>query len=320
MLEAVVTFPVREILSQQGYKFVGRHSAIKFCHWLRKSLYGKGACYKGWYGISSHRCIQMSPMVIFCSHQCVFCWRVQSSDTNLKWKQYFNEEPLVDDPEDICEWTIKAQKKCLQGYLSDPNVNREKLREAFEPKHVAISLSGEPCMYPRLSSLIEEYRSRGLTTFLVTNGTYPHRLRSLESEPTQLYVSLTGYDENTYLKVARPMIKNGWEKIMESLGLLSSFSCPTVIRLTLVKGLNLKNPGGYAKLIETAEPTYVEAKAAMHIGYSRKRISGESMPSFSDIKKFSVKLEEETGYKIIRESLDSRVVLLSRLRSPVKVA
>ena len=107
---------------------------------------------------------------------------------------------------------------------------------------------------------------------------------------------------------------------MKTLELLESFSCPTVLRITLVKGYNLRSPEGYARLIEKASPTYVEPKAAMCIGYARYRISPENSPKFGEVKEFAERLASLTGYEIIRESEASRVCLLSTLREPIRVA
>ena len=42
-------------LEQQGYRFVGNHSAIKVCEYCRESLRDKDQCYKEeFYGIDSH--------------------------------------------------------------------------------------------------------------------------------------------------------------------------------------------------------------------------------------------------------------------------
>ncbi|MCK4309827.1 MAG: 4-demethylwyosine synthase TYW1, partial [Methanomicrobia archaeon] len=67
---------VRTLLRKQRYKIVGEHSAVKLCHWLKKSLMEDRVCYKQkFYGIKSHRCLQMTPAVISCTHKCLFCWR-----------------------------------------------------------------------------------------------------------------------------------------------------------------------------------------------------------------------------------------------------
>ena len=52
------------------------HTAAQTCGWTANALRGEGKCYKNiYYGIESHRCIQMTP-VVKCNERCVFCWRV----------------------------------------------------------------------------------------------------------------------------------------------------------------------------------------------------------------------------------------------------
>ena len=75
-----------------------------------------------------------------------------------------------------------------------------------------------------------------------------------------------------------------------------------------------------AKIVEKANPTYLEPKAYMHVGFSRLRMDGSNMPSHTEIKDFGSKLSEELGYNMIDESTDSRVVLLSRLEKAIKLA
>jgi len=94
---------------------------------------------------------------------------------------------------------------------------------------------------------------------------------------------------------------------------MPSFKCRKVIRLTLVKGLNLKDAPGYAKLIEKAESDFVEAKAYMHVGFARARLTMENMPSHQEIKAFAEELARETGYFISDESEQSRVLLLKKI-------
>jgi tRNA wybutosine-synthesizing protein 1 len=75
----------------------------------------------------------------------------------------------------------------------------------------------------------------------------------------------------------------------------------------------MKNAERYGIIIKKANPTYVEVKAYMHVGFSRLRLGFENMPSHKDIQEFSVQIAGKTGYKKIDESTESRVVLLSRL-------
>ena len=138
----------------------------------------------------------------------------------------------------------------------------------------------------------------------------------LIEEPTQLYVSLCASNRSIYEQVCRPNNSNSWRKLNQTLEAISSFSCPTVIRMTLVESYNMNNIKEYAKLISKASPTHIETKAYMHIGFSSLRLSYSRMPTHKKVKKFSEELSKETGYKIIDESSDSRVVLLSKKQNP----
>ena len=149
--------------------------------------------------------------------------------------------PTWDSPEEIVEASIKMQLKILSGYKGNPNANKQKFKEALTPKHAAISLTGEPTLYNPIGELIQAFHKRGFTTFLVSNGTVPSALAKLGKEPTQLYVSVCAPDEEAFKQVCRPQIPNAWKKLNETLELLPSFKCPTVIRITLACGLNMKN-------------------------------------------------------------------------------
>jgi tRNA wybutosine-synthesizing protein 1 len=89
--------------------------------------------------------------------------------------------------------------------------------------------------------------------------------------------------------------------------------------MTLVKEHNMSLIDEYAKLVEKANPTYIEAKAYMHIGFSNLRLGFDCMPMHGEVKEFAAQLSEKTGYKIINEAPESRVVLLSRLEKPIQV-
>lgn len=296
---------LKTLLRRQRYRIVGNHSAVKLCHWLRKSLLEDRFCYKQkFYGIKSHRCLQMTPSVTACTQKCLFCWRpVQFTETSLS---------TYDDPHTIAEESIEAQKVLLMGYQGLPDrVSAEKLKEALEPTNVAISLAGEPTLYPELSELIREYKKRGMTTFLVTNGANPEVLETLEL-PWNLYVTLAAPTEDIYRKLCHPQIK-GWKSILKTLSLFSELETQRVIRLTLVRNFNLTNPEKYSHLIEKASPDFVEAKAYMYVGYSRYRMSIDNMPSFEEIKNFAREIEAHSSYKISDSQEASRVVLLKRM-------
>lgn len=253
----------------------------------------------------------MTPTAFYCTQQCVFCWRAQSTDLKTSWNE--TKMSKWDSPEKIVEASIQAQLAILTGYRGNPKTNSKKLKEAHDPKHVAISLTGEPTLYEPIGELIQLFHKKDFTTFLVSNGTVPSALANLVEEPTQLYVSVCAPNREIFKQTCRPQIPDAWQKLNDTLALLSSFKCATVMRMTLVRGLNTKNLEGYARLVEKAKPTYIEAKAYMHVGFSRLRLGYESMPSHSNVREFASQLTSRTGYNSIDESMESRVVLLSKL-------
>lgn len=228
--------------------------------------------------------------------------------------------PQWDDPEELIEGCIREQERLLTGYKATPNADQNKRLEATMPRHAAISLAGEPTLYPHLDGLIRGFHKRGFTTFLVSNGTVPETLSRLSEDPTQLYISVSAFDKKTFSRVCRPQIPDAWNKLKKTLELLPSFNCPTVIRFTLVRHVNMKHPELYAQLINKANPTYLEPKAYMHVGFSRLRLDGSNMPTHREIRDFGAQLAHETSYNLLDESPDSRVVLLSRLEKAIKLA
>jgi tRNA wybutosine-synthesizing protein 1 len=80
----------------------------------------------------------------------------------------------------------------------------------------------------------------------------------------------------------------------------------------------MENVDEYAELVEKASPTYVEAKAYMHVGFSNLRLGFERMPSHTEVLAFASCLAEKTGYKVLDECTDSRVVLLSRREQTIR--
>jgi len=297
----------RRRMERMGYRFVGehRHSAVKTCLWTKKSIVNEGVCYKEkFYGIRSHRCLQMSPSVPFCQQKCLFCWRDLSS-TGKTW------EGPNDEPADIIEGAIEAQRKLLCGYLGNERADKIKVMESQDPTNAAISLAGEPMLYPDMDGLLREFHRRNFTTFLVTNGLAPMNLEKLSEEPTQLYISLDAPDRDTYEEICRPQIPGAWDLLRGSLELMPSFSCRKVLRITAVRNINMKDPEGFARMIEVARPDFVEVKAYMYIGYSRRRLDIENMPLFYEVHEFAEELASASGMEIVDESRESRVVLLA---------
>lgn len=288
-------------LARQGYHLVGS-GAVKPCLWLNRSMRGGDQCYKNhFYGIASHRCVQMTP-TLECNHLCLHCWR--PIDDPIPGK-----EPM--EPAELLEGILRGQQRFISGYGGSSTTDPVRLVEAREPKHMAISLMGEPTLYPYLKEFIDLVSRRGMTSFLVSNATHPEVLAELR--PTQLYLSLNAPDEERYRRICNPT-KDLWSRILESLELLKEHRCRSVIRMTLVRGQNIVGLEDYARLIGDAEPDFVELKAYMHLGRSRTRLERTAMPQHSEILALADSLAGLLGYHLEADVPLSRVALLSRGR------
>ena len=293
-----------DALRKQGYQFISPHSsaALKPCLWCKRALAGGEMCYKHqFYGIASHRCVQMTP-TLRCNQRCLFCWRSFEHEV---------PEGEVCPPEVILDNIRRLQKKALAGYnaVLDNTVTDERWKEALDPKHVAISLSGEPTLYPELPELVDLFNASGYTTFLVSNGTNPAVLARCRAYQT--YVSLAAPDNETYRRVCRPL-SDTWENVRESLGLLGSRR--SAVRITLVAGLNDIAPEKYARHLQDSGTQFIEVKGYMYLGYSRNRLQRNNMPEHDAIRAFAEKIAAACDYSVRDENRLSRVICLERER------
>jgi tRNA wybutosine-synthesizing protein 1 len=282
------------------------HTAAQTCGWTANALRGEGTCYKhAFYGIRSHRCIQMTP-VVRCNERCVFCWRDHQGHAyeldGVEW----------DDPEAVVDASIDLQEKLLSGFGGNDEVPRERFEESLEPRHVAISLDGEPTLYPYLPELLEAFHDRGLTTFLVSNGTRPEVLDACD--PTQLYVSVDAPHRATFDETVHATEDDAWENLIDTLDVLAAKAeTRTVIRTTLVNGRNMHDPDWYAGLYRRADPDFVELKAYMHVGHSRGRLDRSAMPEHGEVRAFTESVREHLpDHDVLKEQAVSNVTLLSR--------
>src|SRR3989344_2515559 len=322
---------VKKTLKKQHYEIIGRHSAIQICRWTKKSLKDEGVCYKEkFYGIKSHLCCQMTPC-LWCPNQCAHCWRA------IEFKTGDKIPGKINSPKEIIDGCIEAQRKMLMGFKIDKNskkkqlskANQKKYFEAQEPMQFAISLSGEPTVYKDIGKLIEEIRKRGKTSFLVTNGLYPEKIKELSKKkqlPTQLYVSVNTPNKKLYDKFHKSSKKDAWERLNKTLEIMSKLKdkTRTVFRMNLVKDLNMIEPENYARLIKKTNPMFVEVKGFVSVGFARKRLGYERMPYHEDIVDFAKKLVKELkklklDYKIIGGHYYSKVVVLGRDKKDLKI-
>jgi len=310
--------PIAKKKFEKIYGLAGNHSGIQICSWTKRAIRDKGVCYKQiFYGAECHRCAQMSPALAWCQENCIFCWRP------MEWMKQIKMDPKqVDEPEEIIQKTVEARKKLIVGIGGAHDVNKKLFQESLNkfPSHWAISLSGEPTIYPKLAEMIKQLKSNPevKTVYLVTNGQEPKRLKELKKKkslPTQLYISVSAPNEILFKKINKSLYEDGWKKLLESLEFLSKVGCSTVIRFTVIKGLNDKDEylEEYAKLFEKSKTRFIEVKSYMFIGLSRDRLKIENMPYYKDIVEYSKKLAKHLpNYKIVDAHPPSRIVLFKR--------
>lgn len=293
------------MLEKQQYRIVGSHSAVKTCGWTKNMIRGRGGCYKlKFYGIMSHQCLQMTTS-ISCANRCTFCWRDYKSPVSREWKWD------ADNPKLILEQSIRQHHKLLNGFKGSATANQKLYNESRAVKHVALSLTGEPIMYPGINELINLFHQQKISTFLVTNAQYPEQIRGLRPI-TQLYISVDAPAKELLREIDKPLFKDYWDRFVKSLENIAEKKHRTCIRLTIIKGVNDVLQEKYAELITKADPDFIEVKAYMFVGASRERLEEKNMPLHEEVVDFSKKLAEHLpDYGIVSEHIPSRVVMLA---------
>lgn len=293
---------------------VYNHSAVELCHWTKKSFANEGTCYKHkFYGISTHRCMEMTPTAMNCENRCIYCWRPTEFYDTLQMP-----EELVDEPDVIVHQLMAERKKLINGYYGHSKNDKVKLDESLLPAHYAISLSGEPTMYPKLPQLIKYLKSLKATKsiFLVTNGQEPEMLLRLEAEdalPTQIYLSTNASNKKMFYQINRPRHKDAWNRWLQSLRIISTMDTRTVLRTTLIRGYNDSAAfvDEFAELLQQGNPHFIELKSYMHIGMSTQRLEQEHMLEMAEVRDFATQLcRKMTRFAKMDESEISRIVVL----------
>ena len=304
---------VMEQLKKAKYG-VADHSTVELCHWTKKSFRNEGTCYKHkFYGISTHRCMEFSPAGMHCENRCVYCWRPMEFYDSLAM-----DPERVAEPEDIMKKLMAERRKLIMGHYGDPNQDKQKLDESLLPSHYAISLSGEPTMYPKLPELIKYLKSLQETKsiFLVTNGQEPDMIQKLADEealPTQLYLSTNAADQESFLKINRPRYDDSWKRWNKTLDLLSSLDTRTVLRITLIKNWNDSKEmiPAFTEMFDKSNPHFIEIKSYMHIGRSTNRLEHENMLDMNEVRSFASGVTQYSNrFSVMDESEISRIVIL----------
>jgi tRNA wybutosine-synthesizing protein 1 len=257
--------------------------------------------------------MEMTPTAMNCENRCIYCWRPTEFYDTLQMPEH-----LVDEPDVIINQLLKERERLIMGFYGNPKSNKEKLDESLFPEHYAISLSGEPTMYPKLPNLIKYLKSLKNTKsiFLVTNGQEPemiHRLIEEDALPTQLYLSTNASNRKTFYQINRPKYKDAWDRWLNTLNILAEINTRTVLRMTLIRNYNsdLNNIPEFVNVINKANPHFIEVKSYMHIGMSTNRLEHNNMLDVKEIREFTNNLQKNLqDYNIMDESEISRIVIL----------
>jgi tRNA wybutosine-synthesizing protein 1 len=296
---------------------VYNHSAVELCHWTKKSFSNEGTCYKHkFYGISTHRCMEMTPTAMNCENRCIYCWRPTEFYDTLEMPAN-----LVDEPDMIINNLIEERRRLIVGHYGNTKTDKTKLDESLLPQHYAISLSGEPTMYPKLPDLIKYLHTLKNTksVFLVTNGQEPEMLQRLIDEdalPTQLYLSTNASNKKMFSIINRPRYRDAWERWQKSLELLSEMNTRTVLRMTLIRNFNesTSHVNEFAELMKKGNPHFIEIKSYMHIGMSTQRLERSDMLEMDEIRNYSNLLCKSLfKFTVMDASEISRIVVLQNL-------
>ncbi|XP_014292785.1 S-adenosyl-L-methionine-dependent tRNA 4-demethylwyosine synthase TYW1 [Halyomorpha halys] len=307
-IKEMITPPLRQVLTKQGYKLIGSHSGVKLCRWTKAMLRGRGGCYKHtFYGIESHRCMEATPSLA-CANKCVFCWRHHSNPVGTEWKW------KMDDAKSIVEGALENHYKMIKQFKGVPGVIKEKFEEGLSARHCALSLVGEPIMYPEINKLVSLLHEKHISTFMVTNAQFPDAIKNLDPV-TQLYVSVDASTKDSLKKIDRPLFPDFWERFIDSLKALSEKGQRTVYRLTLVKAWNFDEMKNYAGLVDLGKPDFIEIKGVTYCGGDSKKpskLTMENVPWHEEVISFSQQLVDLLpDYSISSEHEHSNCVLIA---------
>uniref|UniRef100_A0A7S3DFP5 tRNA 4-demethylwyosine synthase (AdoMet-dependent) n=1 Tax=Palpitomonas bilix TaxID=652834 RepID=A0A7S3DFP5_9EUKA len=303
----MVTESLRKNLTKQGYKIIGSHSGVKLCRWTKAMLRGRGGCYKHtFYGISSFQCMEMTPSLA-CANKCVFCWRHHKNPVGREWRW------KADDPKMLIDGAIEQHRGMMKQMKGVPGVKKDRYEESMNVKHCALSLVGEPIIYPHINEFVGYLHEKNISSFLVTNAQFPELITALPPV-TQLYVSIDASNEEDLKRIDRPLFTDFWQRFLDSIEALGKTGQRTVFRLTLVKGWNMDELDGYAALVKHGNPCMIEVKGVTYCGGKKPVIGMKEVPWHDEVIRFCSELAKLLGdeYEIASEHAHSCCVLLAR--------
>ncbi|KAM6315570.1 S-adenosyl-L-methionine-dependent tRNA 4-demethylwyosine synthase TYW1B isoform 2-T2 [Podargus strigoides] len=275
-------------------------------------LRGRGGCYKHtFYGIESHRCMEATPSLA-CANKCVFCWRHHTNPVGTEWRW------KMDQPEMILQEAIENHQNMIKQFKGVSGVKADRFEAAMTVKHCALSLVGEPIMYPQINRFVKLLHHHSISSFLVTNAQFPDEIRNLEPV-TQLYVSVDASTKESLKRIDRPLFKDFWQRFLDSLKALSEKQQRTVYRLTLVKAWNVDELKAYADLISLGKPDFIEVKGVTYCGESSaSNLTMANVPWHEEVVHFVQELADLLpDYEIACEHEHSNCLLIAHKKFKV---
>ncbi len=229
----------------------------------------------------------------------------------------------MDAPELIVEGALAKHAAMVKEFKGTPGVIPARWAAAAVPRHCALSLVGEPIMYPHINALLRLLHGRRISTFLVTNAQFPDAIAALEPV-TQLYVSIDAPTREALRAVDRPLFADFWERFLGCLDALRAKRQRTVYRLTLIAGpegnMGRGAAAAYAALIARGAPELIEVKGVTWSGVSDgSNLTMASVPWHADVKAFCEELAAAVAtvggappYGLAAEHAHSCCVLLAQ--------
>jgi len=249
-----------------------------------------------------------------CANKCVFCWRHHTNPVAKEWKW------KIDDPEFLVKGAIENHHLLIKSLRGIPGVQPENFLEAQTIKHCALSLVGEPIMYPHINKFVELLHEKHISTFMVTNAQFPDQLEALVPV-TQLYLSIDAGTKDSLKAVDRPLFPDFWDRFLGCIDRLKHKGQRTVFRLTLVKEHNMEEILNYAELVLRGVPDLIEVKGVTFCGDSpTSNLTIKNTPRHLEVVEFCKDLcaaanklvnPEEAFYELSCEHEHSLCVLMA---------
>lgn len=275
---------------------------------------GRGGCYKHtFYGISSFQCMEMTPSLA-CANKCVFCWRHHKNPVGTSWRWQ------VDRPEMLIEKATENHRKMVKQLRGVPGVDPDRFKQASKIRHCALSLVGEPIIYPYINEFLGLLHKQEISSFLVTNAQFPDEMANLPPI-TQMYISVDASTKESLKAVDRPLFEDFWERFLSSIDELSKKGQRTVFRLTLIKEWNMDEISNYVDLILRGKPGFIEIKGVTYCGSSdASSLRMSNVPYHAEVVKFTQMVCDEVNkmngsplYEVASEHEHSCCVLLANI-------